>query len=75
MRGTPNTQSVVLNYDFAYKDLEDMHVDRGTKSAVLVSPGDDSHDFVMIAIRNAGFNGRKFTDEAAAIAWLESDET
>jgi hypothetical protein len=73
VRGTPNTQSVVHNYDFAYKDLEEI-VDRGTKAAALVSPGDDSHDFIMIAIRNAGFNGRKFTDEAAAIAWLEADD-
>lgn len=74
LRGTPNTQSVVLNYDFAYRELEEV-LDRGTKAAVLVSPGDDSHDFVMNAIRNAGFNGRKFTDEAAAIAWLEADDT
>ena len=73
LRGTPNTQSVVHNYDFAYKALEEI-VDRGIKAAVLVSPGDDSHDFVMIAVRNAGFNGRKFTDEAQAIAWLEADD-
>jgi hypothetical protein len=72
LRGTPNTQSVVHNYDFAYKDLEEI-VDRGTKAAVLVSPGDDSHDFIMVAVRNAGFNGRMFLDEAAAIAWLAAE--
>jgi hypothetical protein len=73
LRDTPNTQSVASNYDFAYKELEEI-VDRSTKSAVLVSPGDDSHDFVMLAVRNAGFNGRKFTDEEAAIAWLLEGE-
>lgn len=73
LRGTPNTQSIVQNYDFAYKELEEI-IDRGTKAAVLVSPGDDSHDFIMNAVRNAGFNGRKFTDEAAAVEWLEDTE-
>jgi hypothetical protein len=73
LRGTPNTQSVVHNYDFAYKELEEI-VNRGTKAAVLVSPGDDSHDFIMIVVRNAGFNGRKFTDKTVAIAWLEADD-
>jgi hypothetical protein len=37
-------------------------------------PTDTSEDFASTAIKNAGFNLQTFTDEAEAIAWLESDE-
>ena len=71
VRHAPNAMSVTVNYDMAYKTMEAMHIERSTKVASLQSPGDTSHEFVCIAIRNAGFNLRTFTDEAAAIAWLE----
>ncbi|MDZ4658365.1 MAG: hypothetical protein SH868_12375 [Bythopirellula sp.] len=73
VREVRNTSSVSKNYDLAYKDLEELRVVRANKAAVLVSPDDSSHDFAMTAVKNAGFNVRKFTDEAAAIAWLEED--
>jgi hypothetical protein len=71
VRNVPNTMSVTVNYDMAYKTLEAMHIERSTKVASLQSPDDSTHEFVCIAIRNAGFNLRTFTDEAAASAWLE----
>jgi hypothetical protein len=71
VRGVPNVMSVSVNYDIAYKGLEDMNIDRSTKVASLQSPGDTSHEFVCMAIRNSGYNLRSFTDEATAIAWLE----
>ncbi len=71
VRNVPNTMSVSTNYDLAYEGLEVMEIDRSTKVASLQSPGDTSHEFVCIAIRNAGFNLRAFTDEAVAIAWLD----
>jgi hypothetical protein len=74
VRGVRNISSVSVNYDFGYSILEDQGVARAAKGAVLVSPGDDSHDFIQLVIRNAGFNSRKFTDEAEAIAWLEADD-
>jgi hypothetical protein len=70
-RGSRNVATVADNYDLAYKGLEELQIERATKAAVLVSPDDASHDFALIAIRNSGFNARLFTDEAAAIAWLE----
>jgi hypothetical protein len=71
VRNIINVMSVSTNYDIAYEGLEDMRIDRSTKVASLQSPGETSHDFVCNAIRNSGFNLRVFTDEAAAIAWLE----
>lgn len=73
VRNARNIASITGNYDLAYKDLEKLAA-RATKAAVLVSPDDNSHDFVMNAIQNSGFNCRKFTDKAAATAWLESEE-
>jgi hypothetical protein len=71
LRDAPNSMSVTTNYDLAYKEMDEMQIERSTKVAVLYSPGDTSHDFVCTAIRNSGFNLRTFTDEAAAIVWLE----
>ena len=73
VRNATNVSSISGNYDLAYKDLDELQVGRVFKAAVLVSPDDHSHDFAMIAIQNAGFNCRKFTDEAAAITWLVED--
>lgn len=72
-RGMPNMLSVVANYDLAYKDLDEMKIDRSTKVASLRLPG-DGEDFATTAIKNSGFNLRSFVDEAEAIAWLESDD-
>jgi hypothetical protein len=73
LRGTENVAAVSQNYDLAYKDLDEMGIDRGIKSAILVDPEDESHDFAVLVLRNAGFNARKFVDEPTAVAWLEDD--
>jgi hypothetical protein len=71
VRGSRNVSSVANNYDLAYKDLDELQIERSSKAAVIVDADDTSHDFAIIAIQNAGFYARKFTDEAEAIAWLE----
>lgn len=71
VRGLPNVMSVITNYDLAYKDMDAWQIDRSTKVATLVSPGDASQQFVIDAIRNAGFNLRVFHEESPAVAWLE----
>lgn len=73
VREARNMLSVSNNYDLGYRDLDQQGVGRSHKAAILVSPGDDSHDFALLVIRNSGFNARKFTDEAEAIAWLSLD--
>ena len=71
VRATTNVSTVTSIYDLAYKDLEELGIERATRAAILVSTEDHSHDFVEVALRNSGFNARKFTEEAAAVAWLE----
>jgi hypothetical protein len=71
VRGQPNLMSVISTYDLAYKEMDSLGINRATKVASLVNAGDTTRDFAHDAIRNAGFNLRIFTDEAAAIAWLE----
>jgi hypothetical protein len=62
-----NTDSVSSNYEFAYTDLAKAKgMDESAIVALLVSPGDHSHDFVETVCRNAGRNVKIFTipDEA-----------
>jgi hypothetical protein len=74
VRDARNVETVAGNYDFAYKDMSDLEITRNMRSAILVSPGDESHDFVATAMKNAGYNIRIFTSEADAIAWIEEDQ-
>jgi hypothetical protein len=71
VRGARNIASMADNYAFAYNDLSQLGVDKGARSAILIDRDDSSHDFVETTLRNAGVNVRLFTDEAAAIQWLE----
>jgi len=74
VRGASNALSTLQNYDFAYKDMEEMNLQRDACSAILVGPADRTHDFVGTVIQNAGYNVRIFHEEGAAVAWLENDE-
>lgn len=72
VREARNVASTLLNYQYAHKEMADMKLDKTARSAILVSPADKSHDFIETLSRNAGYNVRLFTDEAAAIAWLDT---
>jgi len=74
VRNAPNIESIVDNYTFAQEDMAEMGLDRGANAAILTREGDTSHDFVETAMRNAGYDTRLFTNERAAIAWLEQPE-
>ena len=71
VRNVQNVESVIRNYDLAYKDFGEMKIDRTARAAVLTALDDSSHDFAILALQNAGYNARRFTDEQAAIDWLE----
>lgn len=73
LRGSPNVQSVVDNYEFAHKEVGGFGFPLTSRSAFLVRPDDKSHDFITTAFYNAGYVTKLFTDEAVAIAWLETD--
>ncbi len=70
-RAARNIESVLGNYDYAYKDSAKVKLSRNTRSAILHEAGDESHEFVVTLFRNAGYNVRSFVDETGAIAWLE----
>ena len=72
VRGAPNVANPFQNYGFANKDMAGLDLQRDVRSAILVDPADHSHDFVETVTQNAGYGVRKFTDEGAAIAWLEA---
>ncbi len=65
-----NTNTTVEDYEFAYRDMKTPEIDRTAVVAVLVSPGDHSHDFTETVTRNAGLNTKLFTDRDRAIRHL-----
>jgi hypothetical protein len=70
VRGAPNVLSVFENYDFAYKIMERLQIQKDVRAATLTDRTDSTHNFAETVIRNAGYNMRLFKDEEAAIAWL-----
>lgn len=70
-RKAPNLESASQVYAFAYHDAQTLKVDRVARAAILVAPDDKSHDFSETVLRNAGYPASIFTDEDAAIRWLE----
>lgn len=73
VRSASNVSSVIENYLFAYEDTVELDMSRDVRSAILVSEGDRSHDFVETTFRNAGYNVKIFTDESSAVKWLEEN--
>jgi hypothetical protein len=73
VRRAPNVETVLSNYQFANDELPALDFDRGARVALLVAEDDRSHDFVILAMQNAGFHSVVFHDESEAIEWLESD--
>ncbi len=65
-----NTNTTVEDYEFAYRDMKTPEIDRMAVVAILVSPGDHSHDFTETVTRNAGLNTKLFTDRDLAIRYL-----
>ncbi len=70
VREAKNVLSVLENYDYAYKDMQDMNLQRDVRVAILVAPADESHSFALTVSRNVGYDVRAFHDEKAAIGWL-----
>jgi hypothetical protein len=69
--GARNVDSAFGNYDFAYADFPAaVAINKRLSVAILVRPGDRSHDFPETAMRNAGFNVALFRERDRAIAFL-----
>lgn len=65
VRDASNALSTLENYDFAYKDMSELKLQRNVCAAIRVGPGDRTHDFVETVTQNAGYNVRVFRDEEA----------
>jgi hypothetical protein len=69
-----NMQSPVENYDFVISDLDESHfIDRRAKVAMLVSPDDDSHNFVETISRYSGYNVKLFRKLEDALGFFKNE--
>jgi len=73
VREAPNMSGTLKNFNFAYADMENLHLQKDARSAILAGPADKTHDFIETASQSAGYNVRVFHDEAAALAWLDEE--
>jgi hypothetical protein len=67
-----NISNITDNYNFSYKDINQLNFDRSCRAAMLVDPEDHSHDFIETTMINAGYNSKIFFDESEAVKWLET---
>lgn len=71
VRESRNTDSVMENYNFAYKDMKEAEgIDVLARVATIVSHGDTSHNFVETVARNSGLHVKIFTDPELAKKYL-----
>lgn len=69
--GAVNTDTTLNSYDFAYRHAPLKSGPRGLlRVAALALPDDHSHDFVVLASRNAGLDITLFRNRAAAEGFL-----
>jgi hypothetical protein len=75
VRGCPNIERPLKTYEYTYKDMDELGLDRTARVAILVSPDDTSHDFIETINRNAGYNVRVFKERKAALDWFENPQS
>ena len=68
-----NTDTVMRNYTFVYTDMQHPGINKQAHIAMLISPGDHSHDFIEALFRNAGMDAALFHDRDLAILHLMRD--
>ena len=70
-RGNTSVSSVSDQYVFAHKKVSATGLPRHWKFAFLKDKGDDSRNFIEIAMQNAGYEFKLFENESEAIDWLK----
>ena len=69
-----NTDDPIDSYEFAHKDMiQTAGIERGSRVAALVHPGDHSHDFMETVLHNAGGVFKLFHSIDQAMAFLLDD--
>lgn len=73
--GAVNSDVTEDSYDFAYRRLPQLSAHGAVpRVATLVSPDDHSHDFILLASQNAGFNVTLFRNRDAAEKHLRAPD-
>jgi hypothetical protein len=71
-----NTDSTLESYEFANKDMKETEgIDINAQVATLVSPGDNSHDFIETVARNSGLSVKIFIDPDLARQYLTGEKS
>jgi len=72
LRQAPNRTSAFTHYEFAYNQSKQLGYKPRSKHVLLIGLEDMvDYGFVETFLINAGYQGKIFTDESAAIEWLE----
>ena len=74
VREAPNVESTTTNYNFAYKSMPKFQEKGVRHVAILTSPMDVTHNFLITVMINAGYQVAHFTDENEAIKWLDANQ-
>lgn len=67
-----NVSTTIDNFNFAHSVEGEADLQASARAAILVAPGDTSHDSIQQMLSHSGLHARIFDDLAAAIAWLEA---
>jgi hypothetical protein len=70
VRRAANVKRPFHDYEIANHHLRELGFTPASRVALLVSPGDTTHDFLELTAANAGHAWKVFDSEAAATAWL-----
>ncbi|UCD51431.1 MAG: hypothetical protein JSW27_02130 [Phycisphaerales bacterium] len=70
VRGASNVKRPLHDYEIAHDHLRKLGFSPVSRVALLVSPGDQTHDFFELTAANAGHVWKVFDDEDAATDWL-----
>jgi hypothetical protein len=72
LRRAPSRTSWGTHYHFVNRRYRQLGFDPASKHALVVSPEDiKDYSFVETVLINAGYKGKMYTNELAAIDWLE----
>lgn len=74
VRGVHNISTVNDNVEYSAWDLKEVGASSGMKRAILTDADDDTHDLPILAMREMGFNAKKFTEKQEAINWLSNKD-
>lgn len=74
VRGAFNAKSILHDYQIANYHLRGLGFSLASRVALLVSPGDKTHDFFELTAANAGHSWKVFEDEGVAVDWVRREK-